>query len=672
MRRSVSAIPAWAWLTGIVVFSTLFYVALGRRMVAPWIMVDELIYSELAKSFAESGSFSIRGEPSPGYGFVYPLLIAPAWLAESVPTAYGLAKAINALVMSLAAVPAYFLARRFARSELALVVALLTVAVPSMLYTGTLMTENAFYPLFLLFALALVRMLERATVARIALVLALVVLAFLTRAQAVALVPAVLAAPFVLRGRRALEEWFWLYVPVAVAATIVSLAQVARGRSLLDLLGAYETVGERSYSVGEVAKWLLWHVAELDLYVGLVPFAALLVLALRWRAEDRLYLALALPLVVCVVGVVAAFASIPSVQRIEERNMFYVAPLLFIALAIWIERGLPRPAWTPAVTLLAAALPATIPYDRFIGVAAQSDTLALLPWWWLQDRVLDIGWVRWEVLLCAALVGAAVWLVPRRYVVVLPVFVLVYFAVTTAAVANSEHGWRKASLGALFQAQTTGDRNWVDAVVGADAVVARVWAAPEPKTVWINEFFNRSLGPVLYVGAPPDSLKATELRREDERLVGGPRVRFALVDDGLRVAGRLVARDEQKRISLLAIDGSLSVADALDGVDADQWSGPLFRYTRYDCDGGRVRITFESDASLFDERQRVALFARGQTSVVLEPGERATGTVPLRVGAEGRCTLVGAVQPTAVPKDEGRGDDTRRLGVLVRGVEYLP
>src|SRR5207247_1128448 len=73
------------------------------------------------------------------------------------------AKAINGVVMSLAALPAYFLARRLLQPGLALVVAALTVAVPSMLYTGTLMTENVFYPLFLVVALALVAMLERPT-----------------------------------------------------------------------------------------------------------------------------------------------------------------------------------------------------------------------------------------------------------------------------------------------------------------------------------------------------------------------------------------------------------------------------------------------------------------------------------------------------------------------------
>jgi hypothetical protein len=673
LRNAVRAVPAWAWLALIVAGSVALRLALSRRMVAPWIMTDELTYSELAKSFAESGSFAIRGESSPGYGFVYPLLIAPAWLADAIPTAYGLAKAINALVMSLAAIPAYFLARRFVPPVLSLGVALLTVAVPSMLYTGTLMTENAFYPLLLCFALALVLMLERPTVPRIAAALALVVVLFLTRAQAVVVLPALLLAPFMLRGRRALTEWFWLYVPVSVAAIAVSFLQLARGRSVLDLLVAYETVGERTYSVGEIAKWLLWHVAELDLYVGVAPFAALLVLALRWRPDDRLFLAVALPLVAGVVVVVAAFASIPSVQRIEERNMFYVAPLLFVALAIWIDRGLPRPGWTVAVAAVSALLPAAIPYDRFIGVSAQSDTLALLPWWWLQDQVLDIGWVRWEVLLCASAVAAWFWAIPRRYALALPAFLLVYFVVSTVAIENGRHGWRNASVGALFQGQTTGDRDWVDAAVGRDAVVARVWAPPtDVKTVWENEFFNRSLGPVLYVGVRPDSLPVTELRRENELLVGAPGVEYALVDDALRVDGRVLARDERKGLSLVRVDGPLRVRESVDGVHEDQWSGPIFRYTRYRCTGGSVRLTIESDAGLFDETQRVALFADGRRAIGLEPGETTTVTAPLRVGAGGRCTLVAAVQPTAVPAKAGRGDDGRVLGVLVRGLEYVP
>ena len=56
-------------------------------------MVDELIYSELAKSFAASGHFLIRDVHHGAYGVVYPVLIAPAWrIFGSVPDAYAAAK----------------------------------------------------------------------------------------------------------------------------------------------------------------------------------------------------------------------------------------------------------------------------------------------------------------------------------------------------------------------------------------------------------------------------------------------------------------------------------------------------------------------------------------------------------------------------------------------------
>ncbi|MDX6579431.1 MAG: hypothetical protein QOJ47_980, partial [Gaiellales bacterium] len=174
VRGRVLGLPAWAWLVAIVVASSIVRIALAHRIVTPWIMVDELIYSELAKSLAAHGHFSIRGVPGNSYGFVYPTLIAPAFrLFDSVPRAYAVAKDINAVVMSLAAVPAYFLARRLVAPGYALVAAVLSVLLPSLLYTGMLMTENVFYPLFLLVALLLVLTLERPTPGRQVLLLAL-------------------------------------------------------------------------------------------------------------------------------------------------------------------------------------------------------------------------------------------------------------------------------------------------------------------------------------------------------------------------------------------------------------------------------------------------------------------------------------------------------------------
>src|SRR6266542_921668 len=200
---AVRAVPVWAWLVGLVLVSALVRYAFARRMAAPWIMIDELIYSELAKSFADTGHFLIRDQSSDVYVFVYPALISPAWaLFDRVPDAYAAAKVINSVMISLAAVPVYFLARRVLSSWLSLLAATLTVAVPSMVYAGTLMTENAFYPLLLTAALAMVVWLERPTATTTALVLAAALLCFLTRTQALALLPALLTAPLLGAGRR--------------------------------------------------------------------------------------------------------------------------------------------------------------------------------------------------------------------------------------------------------------------------------------------------------------------------------------------------------------------------------------------------------------------------------------------------------------------------------------
>ena len=131
--------------------------------------------------------------------------------------------------MSLTAIPAYFLARRLLPSGLSLVAAALTVLVPSMLYTGMLMTENAFYPLFVLAAFLFVRMLEAPTWRRQVVLLAVCFVAFETRAQAVALIPAIVVAPVLLALierrplRKALRPFATLYAILGGGALLAVL-----------------------------------------------------------------------------------------------------------------------------------------------------------------------------------------------------------------------------------------------------------------------------------------------------------------------------------------------------------------------------------------------------------------------------------------------------------------
>ena len=663
------AIPAWAYLTGIVAVSAGMRYAFGRWMPAPWIMVDELVYSELAKSVAATGHFLIRGQPAGSYGFVYPLLIAPAWrLYGSVPSAYAAARAIDAVAMSLAAVPAYFLARRVLSQWLALGAALLSVAVPSMVYTGTLMTENAFYPIFLCVALALVLMLERPTWPRQLAVLALALLAFATRAQAIALFPAILTAPLLL-GRRGLARFRVLYGTAAGVALAAIVVEGVRGRSPFAVLGAYETTSSEHYHAGPVAKWALWHLAGLDLYLGVVPFAAFIVLCLEWRrldAPQRAFVAGTGALATWLWLEVSAFASIPTVQRIEERNLFYVAPFFLIALLLWIRLGAPRRIPAAAIVALGSgALVGVIPFARLIGITATSDTFALLPWWKLQEHVITLHQVRPVATACAVAAGVLFLLVPRRYALVLPLLVLAYFA---AAQRPIESRTTLASRGALFQGIRAVRPDWIDHAVGRSADVAAIWTGkPDVHVIWENEFFNRSVGPVYDTGAAiPGGLPSTAvtidprtgLVRADGKLV---RHRYALVDSSLELNGTVVASDPPLGISLYRLDGPLRSMTRVTGLyPNDTWSGARVVYSRHVCEGGAVRVTLLGDPSLFTAPQRVT--ANGRVHLVT-PGRQAAFSVPLQ-----GCRAVFTVSPTRVPGPS----DPRRLGIHFLGFTYVP
>ena len=289
--------------------------------------------------------------------------------------------------------PVYLLAQRVVRPGAALAAAALAVALPSLAYVGTVITENVFYPVFAWLVLALVLMLERPTLRRQLTVLALCALAFVTRAQAVALVAAVLTAPAALawieRGRpRRLAAFKPLYGAVALAALLAVVVEAARGRSPAQILGNYSVTSNGGYHAWPAFRWFVLHVAELDLYLWVLPFAAMIVLLANARHLDRglrAFVAATAAVSAWLVVEVAVFASQYS-SRIEERNLFYLAPLFLIALLAWIERGQPRPPRAAIVAAgLAAALPGAIPFLSLLNVTAQSDTLGLQPWWYLGD-----------------------------------------------------------------------------------------------------------------------------------------------------------------------------------------------------------------------------------------------------------------------------------------------
>ena len=590
LREIAAAAPIWLWLTVLVGVSAFYQYGFARGIRAPFIFADELIYSELAKGLSETLTPSVREVATQSYGLLYSALLAPSYaLFESVTHAYEVMKATNAVVMSLAAIPTYLLARRVLSPGSSFLAAVLALLVPSMAFTGTIMTENAFYPLFLCCALAIVRALERPSAGRQLTVLGLIGLAFLTRAQAVVLLPAFVTAiagvalldAQAASGRisvLAVVRGFRPFRPTGLALggglLLVLAYELFRGLSPLEILGAYRPAIER-FSPTALPRWLLYHLGELDLYLGVVPFAAFLVMvAIAARRSEssrplRLLVATSASLVFWLALSVASFATLPEIARIHERNLFYVAPLFLVFFLVWLERGLPRPRRvTIPIALAAIVSPALLPFG-YLRYLAGVDAFALVPW---VGSGLSDGSLPFAVLIATALAGLCFLFVPARLSLVAVMLVFANFLVIgTIARAQFEQGSKDAQAAGIG----VPGRDWIDRAVGPDANVSVVWSQLVPRSelweprfaarrraIWESEFFNRSLRRVYTLGlGMPYNLPSTELTLGlggsllDRRTCSVVSAQYVLAHESLGLEGRVVATDPRTRMALFAVSG---------------------------------------------------------------------------------------------------------------------
>jgi glycosyltransferase involved in cell wall biosynthesis len=683
-------VPIWAWLGAMYAAAVSIQLALALRVTSPWIMVDELVYSDMARSFAQSGHFLIRGVHA-NYGFVYPLLLSPVYSAIGPMTdVYRWSQVVNALVICSAVVPAYLLARRVLRPSTALVAAAIAVAIPSTVYAGTLMTENVFYPVFLWLALALVAALERPTLARQLLLLSACALAFVTRAQTVALVVAALTAPLVLiwieRGRpQRLRAFAPLYGIVGAAALAVVVVEVARGRSPAAILGNYSVTSNGGYRLWPAIEWIALHVAELDLAVFVLPFAAFIVLVANARHLDRrlrVYSAATVSLSVWLVLEVGLFASRYS-QRIEERNLFYLMPLLVIALLAWIERGQPLPPRASvAAAGVSAALPGAIPFAHLFNITAQSDTIGLQPWWFLGNTWTGRHGVGMVVVAVAIGLAACFLWLPRRYAAALPALVAAGFLLTWLPVELWTHSFPRLASSAYAQGSGKKDKSWIDDAVGRNAKVGVVFAGGNNLAVLENEFWNRSVDRVYGLGArlPGDM---PEIQTHVDQATGelsGITERYVLAPASVQLVGDRIAADPAKQLVLYRVAQPTRVTTRVVGLypttpGVEAWSRGHVSWIRSQCTGGTLAVKVSSDANLF----------AGKTSMLAISGTTAPHTLPIApttvdrpitlklVPQNGLCRVDFAITPTLVPSQVLKGNhDTRRLGLHFTQPVYTP
>jgi hypothetical protein len=565
------------------------YAVLATRDPGPFVFFDELAYERMAYSFAHTGQIALLGKVGLTYSPLYSIAISPIYaLTTSAIEAYDWVKRANVLMMAAAVFPIYGIARFVLSRRLSLAVAALAMFAPPMLYAGLVMSENLAYPLSLAAIWALLRTVRDPGPANDLLFLGLTALASAARLQQIAFFPAALTAIVLValvsaESRRARAAWeavarHWVLAGTALVGLVLGLV-VRLASGTLPLSGRYANVGTVHPSLIRTAKLFVEHLAELDVAVGVVPFAAAVLAALALRRfgfpqKELMFGAVAFSvtswLLLEVAWDAAGFDSTKLVTgnaampRLHERYLIYLVPVFLIALVATLRRRRRMSLRSYVVAAaVAAALPATIPFGLVINNSIVADSFAMGLFAKTGVIYAPIAHAKLKAVALAGLLAAslivAAWR-PRRwqFATAIPALAatLVAFGLISTLVA---HRFWLAAHGAV-SAGLPGRLDWVDRAVphGHVVLVAARGGIGDLETTFFNLSIDRVYdlcGPVFGAdfGDRRIAVEPGTGTLEDVEGGTGPVVTpYAVVQRSFGINGRVLAKDASTGLVLVA------------------------------------------------------------------------------------------------------------------------
>ncbi len=366
--------------------------AWGR--LTPWLFTDELEMTQLSRSIADTGRPAERGQAMSPHS-LYTVMTAPLWLIHNVATAYASIKYVDVFVMASAVFPTYLLARLVVGRRAGLFAAAGAGAIPSLAYSGYLVEENLAYPYAALCFYLIARgLLELRSGGRrrwpVAAVLAsaaapavrseLVVIPIMA---ALALIFAVWSSDWGHERRRSWSAGDWVGTIVLVFGAVFVISAFASNHSYPWLV-ATRGFKHRMINMGD------WAAGALAIGIGTIPFIGGLTALFRPRGEPpsrklSIVRSVSLSAIIGFAGytaIKAAYLSTEFATRVEERNLIYVAPVLFVGTALLLDRRRVNPwallgaaAFTAYLVGYALYHPTQFPYE--MNVQLYSDALGL-------------------------------------------------------------------------------------------------------------------------------------------------------------------------------------------------------------------------------------------------------------------------------------------------------
>ena len=489
-------------------------VALAWRHVTPVYFPDEYLYTALGRSLGHLQGPSVRGVPAHFPALLQPLLTAAAWRIGNVQTAFRAVQVIDAGAFTLAAVPAYLLARTTGSGRrLAIAVAAAALLVPDALYSGFVLAEAVAYPLALGAIAAGVSAIARPRPRSQALFLALSALATFARLQLGILPLCFAAAALVLglRERRVRAVVREQRLPFALLG-LAGLAVV--GYAALHGLGYYAGARHLHFTVASLGR----NLADL-LYAGgwvVMPAAAIGLWLACARPRSRAEAAFGVLTVTTTIALLLEAAVWGDTDLVQERYVFYVLPLVLVAFCCQATRGWPlkRAQVIAAAGLLVLSM--RVPLTGWSAPGLNDHAPFLLAFARLEIAAGVTGAAVLVAVVSAAFCATAA-LAPWRPRLATPLLLglaMCSSTVSLLAATSFDH------LNSGVQADTylpAVNRSWVDAAgLGAGTLVQAAGSRPidgEEQLFWNTSVRRVALLPKAF---PPDRLGATQLGVGDD------------------------------------------------------------------------------------------------------------------------------------------------------------
>jgi hypothetical protein len=413
----------------------------------------------------------------------------------------------------------------------------------------------------------------------------------------------------------------------------------------------------------------------------------------------------------------ASYLSTKFATVVAERNLIYLAPLLFVATGLALERGRLRPWAVLGMAGFCLYVIFTTPYQ--LDLWPYSDALGFsIVQMANRDLAMDDHDVT-VLLVVVAIVSVAILLVPRLFkrrgltfgfAAGGAALILAWGLTGEISASNGTNNFSQVLL-----SNYPSPPNWLDKATGQKPSIYLGQNVTDPQGIWLTEFWNRSLKYVWSLDAtapgpgttPPGYL--TPDIAPDGRLIGRtiehgapPGVNYIVADQDIKVAGKSLVQPVVKRVltedqfgfpihkvvveptrwRLLQIAQPLRLQSTPVGIYSDGWTGKFSAYNQFATPGnkpGWIKVRVSRAAFNGPDKKPGRVTIRAGRLIQGSDKEPALGKVlqtlhwvvhsgksrDFYVPASPPTRVEVTVSPTFSPHEFGNSSDRRQLGAQV-------